>query len=382
MNKKLLFICLDGCSPDYIEKSPTPNLDRLAKEGFYKEIRAMVPTVTNVNNVSLVTGTYPRVHGITANYFLDPRTGKGTYMESADYILTETIFERAKAVGKSSALLTAKDKLKTLLNRGTSISMSVERPLKWIMDKIGSPPSIYSLEADLWLLRAACEFLSKKSIDLMYLSTTDYVMHKFKPEDPQSQYHIQEIDRLIGGIINIDSNIEIIITADHGMSDKTKGLDLGKILAGQGIQCEVIPIIKDRYIIHHQNMGGAAYIYLEKESDFDLAMAILSNLGGVEEVISRQEATQKYNLFPQRIGDIFVLADKNTVFGRLRKDFEEINIRSHGSIHEQKVPLIAYGSRFNASQISENKDIAALLIRELEDSANEKSIKRGKINER
>lgn len=162
MNKKLLFISLDGCGPDYIKRSPTPNLDRLAREGFYKEIRAMVPTVTNVNNASLVTGAYPKTHGITANYFLDPKTGKGTYMESADYILTETIFERAKAVGRSSALLTSKDKLKILLNRGTSISMSVERPLKWIIDRIGSPPSIYSLEADLWLLKAACELLAKK----------------------------------------------------------------------------------------------------------------------------------------------------------------------------------------------------------------------------
>ncbi len=371
MNKKLLFICLDGCSPEYIEKSPTPNLDRLAKEGFYKEIRAMVPTVTNINNVSLVTGTYPKIHGITANYFLNPKTGKGTYMESADYILTETIFEKGKAVGRSSALLTSKDKLRILLNRGTSISMSVERPLKWIIDKIGPPPSIYSIEADLWLLKAACELLSKKFIDLMYLSTTDYVMHKFKPGDAQSEYYLQEIDRLIGKIVNIDSNIETIITADHGMSNKTKALDLGRILADQEIQCEVIPIIKDRYIIHHQNMGGAAYIYLEKKSDFDQAIAILLHLEGVEEVISRQEASQRYNLFPQRIGDIFVLADKNTVFGRLRKDFEEVNIRSHGSIHEQKIPLIAYGSRFNASQISENKDIAALLIQDFGGRTNE-----------
>lgn len=206
-------------------------------------------------------------------------------------------------------------------------------------------------------------------------------MYKFKPEDPQSQYHIQEIDRLLGKIVNIDSTREVIVTADHGMSNKTKGLDLGRILADQGIQCEVIPIIKDRYIIHHQNMGGAAYIYLKKKSDFNQSMAILANLGGVEEVNSRQEASQKYNLFPQRIGDIFVLADKNTVFGGLRKDFEEINIRSHGSIHEQQVPLIAYGSRFNASQVSENKDITALLIQDFGGRINEESTKGGKTNE-
>jgi phosphonoacetate hydrolase len=80
-----VIVCLDGCGPDYLAGSETPNLDALAREGYHTIGEAVVPTVTNVNNTSIITASFPERHGITTNYLLDPLTGEESYMESADY---------------------------------------------------------------------------------------------------------------------------------------------------------------------------------------------------------------------------------------------------------------------------------------------------------
>ena len=90
-----VIICMDGCAPDYLTGSETPNLDAIAREGFHTIGAAVVPTVTNVNNTSIITASLPETHGITSNYCLDPITGSGVYMESPDYLLAETAFRGA-----------------------------------------------------------------------------------------------------------------------------------------------------------------------------------------------------------------------------------------------------------------------------------------------
>ena len=60
---------------------------------------------------------------------------------------------------------------------------------------------------------------------------------------------------------------EIYITADHGMLEKTTALDPGRLLTEQSIPATAIPIIKDRYIAHHSNLGGAAYVFLKNCAD-------------------------------------------------------------------------------------------------------------------
>ena len=56
--------------------------------------QAIVPTVTNVNNTSILTASFPDVHGITSNYFVDYVNGEEYYMESPEFLLVETVFRR------------------------------------------------------------------------------------------------------------------------------------------------------------------------------------------------------------------------------------------------------------------------------------------------
>ena len=94
--RKILFICLDACSPKYLEFSALENINRLIKNGFYIIGSSVIPTVTNVNNVSIITGEFPSIHGITGNYFYERQTDSYKYMESAEYILCPTLLEKAK----------------------------------------------------------------------------------------------------------------------------------------------------------------------------------------------------------------------------------------------------------------------------------------------
>ncbi len=338
-----IIVCLDGCSPEYIARSETPNLDALAREGFHTIGLAAVPTVTNVNNTTIVTTSFPEVHGITSNYFLDQSSGKEVYMESSEFLLTETIFSRVAGKGEKSALLTAKNKLKTLIQAGAAIAESAERPSSWLVGQIGAPPEIYSLEINHWLFRAAREVLKHNSPDLLYVTTTDYATHTLPPEDERSQQNIKQLDHLLGDILNVSSDVEIVITADHGMNPKTYALDLNLILKDAGITANAIPIIKDRYVVHHQNLGGAAYVYLDDLSTQGDAIAILKEEQGIEAVLLHTEAAKRYHLHPGRIGHLFVLADAHTVFGTLPNARKTVKIRSHGSLYEQEIPIYGYG---------------------------------------
>lgn len=358
-----IIICLDGCSPPYIAQSDTPNLDAVARNGFVTLGQATVPTVTNVNNTTIVTASLPEVHGITSNYFLDPETGREVYMESSEFLLAETIFRRAARKGKKAALLTAKDKLKSLIRDGATIAESAEDPPPWLTDRLGPSPGIYSLGINHWLMRAAREVLLRFAPDLLYVTTTDYVTHIHAPEDEKCQWYLHELDRLLGEMMNTASGHELLVTADHGMNPKSRALDLNRILQDRGITANAIPIIKDRYVVHHQNLGGAAYVYLRDLEAEAEAMAVLKEEPGIEAVMTSPEAALRFHLHPRRIGQLFVLADIDTVFGNLPEAREEVKIRSHGSLHEREIPIFGYGPGPLALRPETNRDAAAWVVK-------------------
>jgi len=358
MSAKVI-ICLDGCGPACLAAAETPNLDAMAREGFHTVGRAVVPTVTNVNNTSIITASSPETHGITSNYLLDPASGQEAYMESPDYLLAETAFRRISRKGGRAVLLTAKDKLKTLIRDGAAIAESAEKPSAWLTDRIGAPPGIYTIEINHWLLTAARDLLRRDPPDFLYVSTTDFVNHTHPPDSDQSRGNVREIDRLIGDILNTSPDLELVVTADHGMNAKTRALDLAAVLKENRIDAQAVPIIKDRHVVHHQNLGGAAYIYLADPATVGEAIALLRQEKGVEAVMKAPAAAMRYRLRPDRIGHLFVLADRETVFGALPEPRQEVSLRSHGSLHEQPIPIYAWGPGPVAARPRSNPEVAA-----------------------
>ena len=358
MARTTILMMVDGLDPEYVRACPTPNFLALAGQGFITEAKAMVPTVTNVNNASLLTANYPCAHGITSNYWLDRERETETFMESGQFLEADTFFERAALLGRRSLLVTAKDKLRNLLGHETLLNVSAECPPYWLVDEIGPPPPIYSLEVNGWIVDAARCVLAKQPFDLVYVATTDYPMHTYAPTDPESEWHLELLDNAVGRLVE-SVECEILITADHGMSAKHRLVHLPAHLLKNGILARAVPIIKDRYTVHHSNLGGCIYVYLLNRDRHTLAAAldVLSEVDGVDEALSKEDASARFHLMEERIGDIVVLGAPDVVFGNPEEVTMPENLRSHGSLHEQVVPIIGYGGDFDGFEFNENMDL-------------------------
>jgi phosphonoacetate hydrolase len=361
VRRKRLIVLVDGFGPDYLAKSEMPNLKRMAAAGSLKTGQGVIPSVTNVNNASLVTGSFPAEHGITSNFYYDPRSGKSVQMEAAEFLLRPTVFERAAAVGIASALVTAKDKVRTLLSRGAAVAVSAENPPREWIERVGPRPDMYSAAANYWALRAARHLLRDPRFGLVYLSTTDYMMHTYAPEEAPSLEHLHTLDRLLGEIAGEQPDLELYLTADHGMNAKAEAVDLARALAARGVAAEAVPIIRDKHVVHHRNLGGACYVYLHRREEAAKAHALLQGLAGVEEVYGNQEAARRFRLRADRIGDLLALGAKHTAFGALPAERETVKIRSHGSRHEAAVPILVYGRKVDWPRYEWNLDLTRYL---------------------
>jgi phosphonoacetate hydrolase len=342
---------------DYIKEASTPFIDSLIRKGTRSSCLSMVPTVTNVNNASIITGGFPDEHGITSNWYYDQKTGIEVFMDSSEFLTCLTYLERAANRSQRTLLITVKDKLRRLLDKGSTASFSLERPTKNIIEEIGSPPDIYEFEASPWLINAALNEVSKKEWDIVYVSTTDYIPHKFKPKDTIAKEYMNRIDEGLEAIFS--QGYEIGIVADHGMNAKKVNIDPVMLLEEYGINGKIVATIKDEHMIHHMNLGGSAYLYVNK---VDEASEILLDAEGIEAVLRRGEAAKQFRLNSERIGDLLLLAEMDYTFGINKgSNYRDIAIRSHGSLHEREVPFIITKYMESRNELF-NKDLIQSLI--------------------
>jgi phosphonoacetate hydrolase len=339
---------VDGLGQDYIAASPMAVLTGWQRRGISKIVGGVMPSVTNANNASICCGVWPEKHGITANFYLDQTSGREEYMEQASLVLAPTLFERAAAHGVSSALLSSKKKTITLLPRGAAMVMSAEIPEPEWVKRLGTAPDIYSAEINHWLLKAALWIIrNRPDIGLIYIHTTDYPMHMWPPEHDASRRHLAGLDALLGELSAAAHEAAILVTADHGMHHKTRCWDLMLACAARGLDLQAaISAEQDKYLKHHSGFGGTAWIYLKSRRDADRAATIMSSLSGVLEVLTRSEAARRFRLMPSRIGELVVLGDRDTVFGRLQSEVVNLppEYRSHGGLAEASVPLVVHNA--------------------------------------
>jgi phosphonoacetate hydrolase len=333
--KKILIALIDGLDPAYIDASDMPTLRRLMRAGTYRIGKSAMPSLTNVNTASLATGTFPEGHGITANTLYDAETGVEVELADPKYLKAPTLLRRAIAKGMRTAFVGAKGKIHRLIGGGAQVSRCAENE--------GVP--MYDAENSYWVLERGRELLRRDGISLLYLTTSDYMMHTYAPEHEESQKHLAQVDRLLGRMLNDHPKLELYLCADHGMNAKTVGLDPVKILAAKGVRSRAAAAIADAHKVHHKDLGGSVYIDLETPTEAEKARDILLAERGIEEVLLRQEAVQRFRLYPSRTGDLMVLGAPSVALGRLNRQREDIQIRSHGSLHETNIPLLVYGRK-------------------------------------
>lgn len=365
--QRVFIFMLDGFGENYVEASDMSVFKRWSKDGIRKTVSDVMPSVTNANNASICCGCFPEQHGITANFFLDESTGKELYMESADLVLRSTIFQRAASKGVRSALFSSKKKTVSLLPRGAASTLTAEEPPAEWTERLGPAPDIYSPEINHWLMKAAIwTAKNRPEIGLMYVHTTDYPMHMWPPEAPESKRHLQLLDSLMGELAATAPDAAFLLTADHGMNHKSRCWDLEKACQARGLKLRAaISAEQDKYLKHHRGFGGTAWVYLESKKDEQRAADIIGKLAGVEQVLSRSEAARKFRTYPSRIGELVVFGDPVTVFGGLDSESEQLppEYRSHGGMSESRVPLLLHNAHGAppAGYFEHNLDLARWL---------------------
>ena len=364
-SRPVVVVCVDGCEPDYINQAiaagAAPFLGTLDGRGTCLTADCVVPSFTNPNNLSIVTGVPPSVHGICGNYFWDREANAEVMMNDAKYLRAGTILAAFAASGAKVAVVTAKDKLRSLLGHGMrGICFSSEKAdqvtrahngVEDVLGLVGMPlPAVYSAALSEFVLAAGVKLMRHERPALMYLSTTDYVQHKAAPGTPVANGFYAMMDRYLAELDALGA--AIVVTADHGMNAKTDAFGRPNIIYlqdllddwyGAGAARVILPIT-DPYVAHHGALGSFATAYLPPERIAEAAERI-SALAGVELVLRRAEAGERFELPADRIGDLVVVSERLTVLGSsaARHDLSGLDapLRSHGGISEQRVPLIA-----------------------------------------
>src|SRR5213593_1608800 len=335
--RPVVVVCIDGSEPEYFERGlvghTTPAIARFRKEGVYRVARSVAPSFTNPNNLSIVTGASPAVHGISGNYFYDPATGQEVMMNDPKFLRCETLLAALSRAGARVAVVTAKDKLRRLLGHGMDgICFSSERAdqttkgehgIERATDLVAMPvPSVYSAELSEYVLAAGLELLERERPDVMYLSLTDYVQHKHAPGAPAATVFYTMLDRYFDAFDRAGAVLGI--TADHGMNAKSRADGTPNVvylqplldaLVGPGRARVILPIT-DPYVVHHGALGSFATVYLDDPARGSAVAARLASTRGIAEVYDNATGCERFELPRDRLGDLIVIADTHTFLGK------------------------------------------------------------------
>ncbi|ETN42038.1 phosphonoacetate hydrolase [Cyphellophora europaea CBS 101466] len=369
----VVVVCIDGFDPTYLsagcEDGITPNMASFIESGFHTTATCAMPSLTNPNNMSIITGAPTAAHGVSGNYYLDKKTGQEHMVLDDASTIGTTILEQLAGAGVRVAAITAKDKLRRIINRGlfadqgaicfsaqcagecTMAEAGIEDVEAWLGR--GAPPQ-YSGDLSLFVLDAGIKLLQEGRADLYYLTLSDYIQHKHAPRSAEADWFMCEVDKRLGELIRLGA--VVAVTGDHGMSDKADPEGNPNVLfledaihakwpeAGARVICP----ITDPFVKHHGALGGFVRVHLLNDNDTAKVAEMVSycrTLPEVEAAYTGREAAALFEMPVDREGDLVVIASKNAVIGG-RKDEHDLTalkghrLRSHGGLSEQAIPLL------------------------------------------
>lgn len=368
--RPVVVVCIDGSDPAYIEQGVKdgiiPNIERFMKAGFSAIADGTVPSFTCPNNMSIVTGSPPAVHGISGNFYLEPETRKAVMMTGPELLRSSTVLAEFSKRGAKIVSITSKDKLRQQLQKGVDIAAGnisfsaqyadrctlAENGIENALELTGMPqPDMYSAELSLFVLEAGIRLLEQNRPDILYLSLTDYVQHKCAPGEAEANEFYRNLDTAFGRLAELGAVVGLI--ADHGMNDKANDDGSPNVIWLQEVLNEefgkdattVICPITDPFVAHHGALGGFVRVYCNEGATTEHVLRLVQQLPGIESVYDRLSASAVFEAPPDREGDLAVLSDARTCVGASRDahDLEGLKghrLRTHGGVSERKVPFI------------------------------------------
>ena len=368
--KPTVVVCIDGGDPRYLQhllsEGAIPNIAKFIKNGFSTVADGTMPSFTCPNNMSIITGTPPSKHGISGNYYLDTKTGEPVVMTGPELLRGDTIISKFANAGARVVSITAKDKLRKQLGKNLdvskgNISFSSEFAVRCTMNENGienvlelvgmSQPDMYSMELSLFVLEAGIKLLKRDRPDLMYLSLTDWVQHKYAPNESEAKRFYQQLDNCFGRLA--DMGAVVALTADHGMSDKSNAdggpnviwlQDILDSKFGKGDTKVVCPIT-DAFVAHHGALGGFVRVWCRGKATAKEIIEAIAGIDGIEQALDRENICKLFDLPPDREGDVAVISREDVCIGGSKSDhdlrgLEGHRLRTHGGTSEAKVPII------------------------------------------
>jgi phosphonoacetate hydrolase len=371
---RTVVVCTDGLDPRYLDdafaRGLTPRVQELADHGTMVIGRAQLPSFTNPNNLSIVTGAAAATHGIPGNHYLAP-DGRDVQLTDPAFLEAPSILAELARSGARVLAVTTKEKLRQLLAAGGVLAVSAECADEQTLPGIGPvdslvdrrKPSIYDWDCSHYALELGLAVGARLDVELLYVSLTDFVQHSAAPGEDLSDLYLRRLDELVGDYL--DDGWRIGLVADHGMNAKPRIHFLADALDAAGVSgARVVLPITDPYVVHHASLGAAVWLHVD-EASLERAAAVVTELPGVEEVLTRERAAAELELPAERIGDLVVLADASTALGSRERDHDlsklRGELRSHGGRHEQRVPIIL-SERVAAPEDVRNRDVHHLLL--------------------
>ena len=375
--RPVVVVCVDGCEPDYIAQAVAaghmPWMRQVLARGSAVIADCVMPSFTNPNNLSIVTGVPPAVHGICGNYLYDVENGVEVMMNDPKWLRAPTLLAALGEAGCQVAVVTAKDKLRKLLGhklRGMCFSAEkadqaslAEHGIEGVLALVGLPlPDVYSAALSEFVFAAGVKLMQARRANVMYLSTTDYVQHKHAPGTAEANAFYRMMDGYLAQLE--DAGCSIALTADHGMNAKTRLDASPNVIYLQDLldewlgaaRARVILPITDPYVVHHGALGSYATVYLPAGTDVPALALRLGALRGIDTVLPRHEAGVRFELPPDRIGDLVVVSGRSVALGgaAAKHDLSGLDapLRSHGGLSEQQVPLVL---NRRIAQLDENR---------------------------
>ncbi|PIG82749.1 hypothetical protein AARAC_006941 [Aspergillus arachidicola] len=360
-------VCIDGFDPEYLQsgldRGILPTFASFLKNGFHATGKSCMPSFTNPNNVSIITGAPPSIHGIAGNFFLDRSTGKETMICDDSLLRGSTLLEQMSRRGVRVAAITAKDKLRKILAHGLNgdaVCFSAEKAAECTLAEngivdveqwLGRPaPSQYSADLSLFVLDAGIKLLQEDKSDFLYLTLSDYVQHKHGPGSPEADDFMKAIDDRLA---KLEVMAIIGVTSDHGMSRKANDAGEPNVLFLEDVlnakfgenAARVICPITDPFVRHHGALGSFVRVYLRDQNLLESVLAFCQALSETAVALSGEDAARKYDMPLDREGDIVVISTSSTVIGSCESEHDlstvkDFPLRSHGGLSEQAVPVI------------------------------------------
>jgi phosphonoacetate hydrolase len=363
-------ICVDGFDPAYLDAGLAagvlPTMAAWRNSGLCAIADAAMPTFTNPNNMSIVTGAAPAVHGISGNFALDRETGREVMMTDPAMLRSDTILARMSQAGVPVAAITAKDKLRAMLGRGLRIGegavcFSSERADRCTQEEHGiadvetmvgrATPDMYSADLSLFVLDAGIRLVEQGRAQLLYLSLSDYVQHGHAPDAPEALAFHRALDERLARLAEL--GCVVAVTADHDMNDKALAdgrphvlylEDILNVHFGSGAVRVICPIT-DPFVRHHGALGSFVRVYCNNRATPATVRHAIRALPGIDRVLTREEACAEFGLPYDREADLVVTGDRNTVIGATGAEHDLSGLaghrlRSHGGSFEQRVPFL------------------------------------------